>query len=94
MGGIGSGRKHGSSGTRTIGDTGGVSTYNSSGVVCESYKKWNGMISRVYSGRDRCYKDTWVCESWLEYRNFKEWHDIHYRDGFSLDRIYSQAFME
>lgn len=86
------GRKHGSSGNRSVGITGDISTYDSSGAVCESYKKWNGMIRRVYSGEDKCYESIWVDGSWLDYRTFKKWHDVHYREGFSLDKDILSGF--
>ena len=48
------------------------------------------MIQRCYSDklqeRFPTYRGCSVCDGWLLLSNFKEWYDIHYRDGMSLDK--------
>lgn len=48
-----------------------------------SYCNWVGMLKRCYSekyhGADS-YKDVYVCDEWLNYQNFAEWHYKNYSE--------------
>ncbi len=61
-------------------------------VGVKSYKIWHAMLQRCYSEkattrqRSRTYNDVSVCEEWLLYTNFKDWFDIHYIEGYCLDK--------
>lgn len=51
---------------------------------------WDSMIKRAYSTKYHLdkpsYKDVTVCKEWLSLSNFKEWHDLHYKEGCQLDK--------
>ena len=54
------------------------------------YDAWQAMIRRCYSKKYQAKRPTYigcsVCDEWLILSNFREWYDIHYRDGMSLDK--------
>ena len=60
------------------------------GKTLKFYNTWGNMIQRCYSDklqeRFPTYRGCSVCDGWLLLSNFKEWYDIHYRDGMSLDK--------
>lgn len=68
---------------------------NNGYVICEddteynmikkskSYKCWRGILNRVGKGR---YKNVSIHQDWLDYRSFKKFHDMWYREGFCLDK--------
>ena len=69
------------------------------GKATKEYTLWNGMLARVYSGRDKweSYKDVTVCERWLCFQNFcddlpkipnySKW----VKGGYSIDKDESGA---
>lgn len=56
----------------------------------KSYTQWKSMLQRCYDEkyiyRYKTYIDCTVCEEWLLFTNFKEWHDENYIDGYQLDK--------
>lgn len=55
------------------------------GELIQSYITWSDMIRRCYDTKfhkkNPTYKDCSVCEEWLSFKNFKEWHDQNYSTG-------------
>lgn len=54
--------------------------------VVQPYKQWSGMIHRCYDGKEVNYVDCSVCDEWLTYSNFLEWHNNNYVEGWELDK--------
>ena len=54
------------------------------------YAVWSDMLRRCYSekrlARHPTYRNCTVCSEWLLLSNFREWFNIHYRDGLALDK--------
>ena len=71
-----------------INDLYGQTTQN--GKQIKVYVVWRDMLERCYSEslqkKFPSYKGCSVCPEWLLLSNFKEWFDIHYRDGMALDK--------
>jgi hypothetical protein len=59
-------------------------------VTCPYYKKWTGMLTRVYSqnraGKVKHYDDCAVHTDWLLFSNFKEWMEARDWEGRQLDK--------
>ena len=59
-------------------------------VLCPFYKTWSCMISRAYSksykSRQPTYDGVTVCESWLQFSNFKTWMLTKNWEGLELDK--------
>jgi len=62
------------------------------GKIKKSYVYWHSMLNR-------CYKKNLgakVCNDWLVYDEFEKWFDVHYIQGYHLDKdikggeLYSQ----
>lgn len=51
-----------------------------------AYSLWQNMIRRCYSGRDKSYDSSLVCEEWLYFPNFESWFIKNHREGCSLDK--------
>ena len=56
------------------------------------YKTWISMIYRCSNKKSTYYvyyggRGISVCEEWLDIRNFIEWADLTYIEGYTLDRI-------
>lgn len=55
----------------------------------ESYLRWHDMMNRCYNEKfhekQPQYKGCTVCEEWLNYSNFKVWHDQNKIAGMKLD---------
>lgn len=55
-----------------------------------AYNQWKNMMMRCYSPSYQKKKPSYigctVCEEWLKYSVFFEWYNIHYREGFQLDK--------
>lgn len=51
---------------------------------------WNNMLTRCYNPKyPRCKnnnRNTFVCEEWLTFSNFKKWFDENYVKGYHLDK--------
>ena len=58
--------------------------------VLKFYDVWKAMIRRCYSEKSHIKRPTYigcsVCDEWLILSNFKEWFNIHYREGMELDK--------
>lgn len=56
----------------------------------KAYKTWKGMIMRCYSAKYQKHKKSYigcsVCDDWLYFSNFKKWFDLHYKNGYALDK--------
>lgn len=55
-------------------------------IIEKSYKQWASMLHRCYDGKEKNYLDCSVCDKWLTYSAFKEWHDKHYIEDWQLDK--------
>lgn len=60
------------------------------GKLAKVYIVWKSMLQRCYSGD---YQKRWptyigctVCDEWLYLASFKMWFDIHYKEGYHLDK--------
>lgn len=62
------------------------------------YETWRGMIRRCYYGidyyRNDSYKNTMMCDEWLNFSNFHKWAIDNYIEGFVLDKDLMQIFSE
>ena len=60
------------------------------GKTLKFYAVWKHMIERCYSEKYQARQPTYVgctvCGAWLSLSTFKEWYNIHYRDGMELDK--------
>lgn len=56
----------------------------------EAYQHWQGMLSRCYGEKEQelrpTYKDCYVCEQWLHFKNFLSWFYTHHKKGWHLDK--------
>lgn len=65
---------------------------NGKQIVEPFYKTWSRMINRCYNAKvhgkfDKvCYSDCSVHPDWLSLSKFKEWFDLNYKEGWSLDK--------
>ena len=54
------------------------------------YTTWKAILERCYSERSLSkyptYRGCSVCDGWLLLSNFKDWYNIHYREGMELDK--------
>lgn len=54
------------------------------------YRVWHNMIQRCYDEKYiikfPTYKYVYVCKKWHTLSNFRDWFDIHYIDGYVLDK--------
>lgn len=59
-------------------------------VVEKFYTLWMGILMRCYNKgtqeRQPRYVGCTVCEDWKSLSKFKEWFDLHYVDGWALDK--------
>ncbi|HFD2033394.1 TPA: hypothetical protein ACF2DD_001971 [Clostridium perfringens] len=57
-------------------------TTDTKGEMLKSYRTWQSMLQRRYSGelhkKNPTYIGCSVCEDWKYYKNFKEWYDENY----------------
>ena len=75
---------------------------NIKGKVEKCYDCWKGMLRRSYSEeyliKQPTYRDTTVCEEWLNFQNFAEWYEKNYPkiEGikFELDKDLLQQGIE
>lgn len=60
------------------------------GKICKFYRVWSSMLERCYSEtlHKRCptYIGCSVAEEWLILSNFKKWFEVHYIEGYQLDK--------
>lgn len=60
------------------------------GVEDKAYTVWRNMIVRCfcdkYKSKYPTYKDVTVSDKWLNYKNFKAWHNKNYIKGHYLDK--------
>lgn len=66
-------------------------TANLDGKNSKPYSRWKAMLSRCYNPNDKCYasyggKGVKVCQEWLYFQTFAEWHRVHYKEGYHLDK--------
>lgn len=54
--------------------------------LCPYYSRWKAMILRCYSGRQASYENTFVCEEWLTFSNFRKWMITQDWEGKELDK--------
>ena len=51
---------------------------------------WRGMLTRCYSERYQEKRPSYigcsVCDEWTYLSGFKRWFDVHYKDGYALDK--------
>lgn len=63
---------------------------NGKQVVEKFYMVWLSMLMRCYNKgvqeRKPYYVGCTVCEDWKSLSKFKEWFDLHYVDGWALDK--------
>lgn len=54
------------------------------------YQTWRGILERCFDTKfqekEPSYKGCSICSEWLLFSGFKEWFDIHYVDGFEIDK--------
>lgn len=59
-------------------------------VMVAPYAAWRTMIQRCYSlwyqKRNPTYVGVSVCDEWRSFSAFKSWFDLHYVDGWDLDK--------
>ena len=60
------------------------------GIKTSAYIKWGSMLTRCYADKyikRKNYQNCYVCEEWLNFQNFAEWHYENYYeiDGESLE---------
>lgn len=55
-----------------------------------AYQTWHGMLARCYSSafhaRRPGYEGCTVCDEWKTFDTFRLWFEMHYREGFQLDK--------
>jgi hypothetical protein len=58
--------------------------------IIKSYNLWGAMFSRCYNEnhlkKQPIYRGCTVCDEWKSYKNFKEWFDDNYIEGYQLDK--------
>jgi hypothetical protein len=83
----------------------GVSNTNAriNGVMRQDYRMWSAILERCYSPKSHIrkptYKNSTVCNEWLDFSEFKKWFDQNYVAGFQIDadlfrdgsRVYSPS---
>lgn len=56
----------------------------------KSFILWRDMIARCYNEKEtqkrQTYRGCKVCDEWLVFSNFLEWFNIHYVEGWELDK--------
>jgi hypothetical protein len=56
----------------------------------DAYSKWSGMLERCYDPKSHIKFPTYigcsVCDEWLIFSKFKDWHDKNYIVGLQLDK--------
>ena len=69
-------------------DYDGLTTIN--GKPQKFYTTWLGMLMRCYNETVHInqprYSGCSVCDEWKSLTKFKEWFDVNYKDGYSLDK--------
>lgn len=67
-----------------------VSPISYGGVHIDSYAAWKNMLKRCYDlkwqSKNKTYIGCLVCNEWLLFSNFKEWHDANHVDGWQIDK--------
>ena len=60
------------------------------GRMVKSYSVWANMLERCHSSKFHskfpAYKDCTISDEWIEYKNFLEWFDDNYVEGYALDK--------
>lgn len=60
------------------------------GKALKFYQAWVNMLRRCYSKKYQAKYPTYigcsVCPRWFSLSNFREWYNIHYREGMELDK--------
>lgn len=63
---------------------------NNSGKMIQSYIHWLNMIKRCenkeYQDKYPTYIGSTMCHEWWSFKNFKEWFDKNYIEGWHLDK--------
>ena len=54
--------------------------------TCPYYRKWEHMLERCYSGKNKAYEAITVCDDWLWFSNFKDWMEKQDWKGLTLDK--------
>lgn len=56
----------------------------------QAYKIWKHVLTRCYDlnfkKKHPTYRDCILCEDWLTFSNFKKWFDVHYVNGWHIDK--------
>lgn len=56
----------------------------------QAYKIWKHILTRCYNKKFHTKEPTYskciVCDEWLLFSNFKIWFDVHYVNGWELDK--------
>lgn len=56
----------------------------------EARALWSAILRRCYSeeslARWPTYRGVSVCEEWHSFSAFKKWYNLHYKEGFELDK--------
>lgn len=56
----------------------------------KAYGVWKDLLKRCcdskYKSKFRAYAESYICEEWKTFSNFKNWFDEHYIDGWQLDK--------
>lgn len=55
-------------------------------ITDKAYYTWYNMIERCYSGKQKAYQTSKVCEEWRRFSNFKEWWEKNEKKGYCLDK--------
>ena len=59
-------------------------------VYTRAYRAWNGMLERCYYQKSLKARPTYigceVCDEWLNFQVFAEWHERNYVEGYQLDK--------
>lgn len=54
------------------------------------YEIWHSILQRTvnekHKSSHKAYKDASICDEWLLLSNFKKWFDVHYVEGFCIDK--------
>ena len=65
-----------------------VTSYDDAGKRqhCPFYRRWASMINRCYGDVGATYTESYVCDEWLTFSNFKRWMETQKWEGMELDK--------
>ena len=66
------------------------------GVPNLAYSVWKGVLRRTSTSYGKAtYVDAMVAPEWLNFQNFADWFEVHFKDGYSIDadlkRVHGKA---